>query len=1670
MNKTFKVVFNKARGALMVVNEATSSVQKKGTKTVIAAAVAAMIAGVAGTAMAETISVNNPTSELPSFVFGEGKDVAVLSTNPGVVGTIDKVIRAISIQDTPRGKLVSGAYTAASQPGTHVGIGGGHFSYAAEEDLARLIAFANGEVAYPFTNAAGQTDLSFADTAVTIGDEPTSGTSSEPFVIGFAGSDVVLAASSVASSEDPLTLDRTATTTNSTVTLNSGNTLAGGAGGVTVALGGHGKTLNNQSTLNIYGHANVGLASAAGVAVSMGGGAESHVAKSALDINTAHDDNNAVSGVVVGVSAGGVALATGGTAEANVGNSSTVKFTNGHGMLIAGGGIAGALGTADADTVTTATAKTDGSIAITVGDSDTESLSVYGLIGGGIAASRQPNGAQEAHSTTASVTTGAVTINLDNPATPLTGEQKSAVIRDFRAVYDTLSSGNADMKTLALAVVDKLSDVSNDGLSTNGVAVGVFGGGIAASYQSDAPNVIVAEEKLNSATATAMTTSSKINIKNGYNVAVVAGGAALASGSGETKAASTVGSATVDVTGGETIGIIGGGVTYFTGTQETHSGIAAEAIVEKSNISVTGGTVDGIIGGGIAWDDSNASKTNVSSKTGEVNVTVGETGEVFNVNVKAIGFQDITAVHALPGFREVAKETFFTAQEKQIAILGGGVAAGATLEDAAGSHVGTVTIDIQKGGQVTGNIFGGGLANTGAISTVGAVNISVASGSTVNGDIYAGGIARDNAAFINERTCPGCYINSKSAVNSASVVVASGAVKGTVHTGGVALVTGTLPDTASTMSTVEKATVEKATVTLTGAGSYEGTSFVNDGVKMDGTATDAIIVLDSVNSELKASISGFQTLTVANGTATLSGLDSAVETITGTADTVLTVSKLSPNRLTISSGKVVTPELSIASGKTLTVAGGTLSAPAAQLFVNGSSFVNTDVTKIDATKKADFVTGLTVKTGAELLLSDSKDYFYTDASLLALLEAHEGVKINVGAVQHYIKPGDSSILIDNVLKPNEDVVASKPVTTDPDTGAVSTQIDVTNTAAQTIKVVDNAAKDEDKKVITDVTLAPSTSADSNKTIIIVGTVESKPLISNTTGAAVDNVTIADGLTLQLGTASQPTPDADVKPETKGELNKLIVKGNLQVTNIAATLDQIVADGGTINIGSGADRGSLQVNTLNMKRGSLLFIDPAWKDDVALNVIGNASHLEVVNGADSTLAGDVVVGQNAIVTYGATVAEADAAFNSANLVWGKDAVTAALYLGHQLDVTTGSVAVDGSRSGDAGLAAAAGNVELFANSLLMVDEASIGETAIEGKLVAHNPGADTDRKAQIAIFNATDGKFTLASKGVEGIAIEQIVTDNQFVDGSIKDGVITTDVNEQKLAGAVASMGVQQMARRADTVIASTIADRTAQTIAGEGVSLWADVGGERYEADDLDNGAQYKANMFYGAFGADVGITPNARIGAAIQYGTGDSKSDNYNIKNDIDAVSLALYGSYNVTDAAKIVGEFAWTKTSNDVTSSERLLKNDIDADVISLGVRGQHEFKVGALNIVPSLGLRVSRISTDAFNVGAVKVDVDDQTLVQIPLSVAFSADIEQAGWTMKPYAKVSFTPSFGDDEINVRGYDQSALDTMPVQGDFGLSATNGNVTFGAALSAGFGQDGAQNFGGKVSVRYAF
>ena len=118
INKSFKVVFSKARGALMVVNELTSSVQAKGTKTVIAVAVASLVAGgamAADTAKPGALLSWNGT-ELVGQAAGEG---LVYSTKDGVL-TITAAGQKTGAEGVPGYGVVTNLYHADATGGTDI--------------------------------------------------------------------------------------------------------------------------------------------------------------------------------------------------------------------------------------------------------------------------------------------------------------------------------------------------------------------------------------------------------------------------------------------------------------------------------------------------------------------------------------------------------------------------------------------------------------------------------------------------------------------------------------------------------------------------------------------------------------------------------------------------------------------------------------------------------------------------------------------------------------------------------------------------------------------------------------------------------------------------------------------------------------------------------------------------------------------------------------------------------------------------------------------------------------------------------------------------------------------------------------------------------------------------------------------------------------------------------------------------------------------------------------------------------------------------------------------------------------------------------------------------------------------------------------------------------------
>ena len=522
---------------------------------------------------------------------------------------------------------------------------------------------------------------------------------------------------------------------------------------------------------------------------------------------------------------------------------------------------------------------------------------------------------------------------------------------------------------------------------------------------------------------------------------------------------------------------------------------------------------------------------------------------------------------------------------------------------------------------------------------------------------------------------------------------------------------------------------------------------------------------------------------------------------------------------------------------------------------------------------------------------------------------------------------------------------------------------------------------------------------------------------------------------------------------------LIDAGAIAAKDGATVKIDVLSGMGKVSVGEhNGTNAHMSVNKLDMDGGSL-FIDPYYGE----------STLAVASLSGGVLNTNVTAGTGALVTFGTGVASAK---NAISKLDGFSDLESVVYVGTKMTLgADGSIVIDPQAEREDHDHARA--VYVANGGALVIDQAAIGsDTVFSGASVKFAHGKLGITNANVGTITLTDaGIATDTAAGVSGLSNSDITTDNPFVEASVDGNTVVNTMSAEGGLGALASTGIQSMTRRADTVLAQTIADRTSvdQELAA-GTNLWVDVTGERYEADKLDNGGEFKSDMGYGAFGADFAVTQDITAGAAFQYGKGSLRSGVSSIKNSIDSYGVTAYGAMKFGDA-KVVAEASYIKNENDITSSQTALNQSVDSEIYSVGVRGQHRFTAGNFQFVPSVGVRVSRLNTDAMQVGAVNIKKQEQTLVQVPIALRVNG-FEQnvSGWSVAPSFKVAYVPTFGDKEISVFGADQTVIDTSPVQGDFGIRAQNGNLMVNANMMLGGGKDGTSSVGGKVGLKYVF
>ena len=466
--------------------------------------------------------------------------------------------------------------------------------------------------------------------------------------------------------------------------------------------------------------------------------------------------------------------------------------------------------------------------------------------------------------------------------------------------------------------------------------------------------------------------------------------------------------------------------------------------------------------------------------------------------------------------------------------------------------------------------------------------------------------------------------------------------------------------------------------------------------------------------------------------------------------------------LTLSGGNlIVTDALKVSDGS-FEMTGGMLTTGIANVFTNETA--NGSLSGVTALQ-----TGLTI-TGGTLNFTDSGEYAYGLLSQMAKAVNDEDVTYKF---ENAVLKVESTDITDGKLAVTENFTTDAIDIQDADV-EVDVQANLTLTGTAT------AAADTQKLV----------------------------------GEAASIVVAADK-TLTAGSSEQEIFAAELPKVTLAGTSRFNVLGiDLNVAELAGS--------GTTSVGDSTAAGRLTVEKLSGT--GVIFVDPAWSDTEELNVVGNASHLAISTINDDKLQAKLIAGQNALIALNASSAAAEDAFarlaaQNEDLVWGPEGITAALYLGKSLTLDNGGVLVqggtdkDGTGQATASSSVATSSVTVASNGLLMINQSGLSGAAIDGNL-------NLQKDSVLGVINADGSSIELAT-GTVTDGGTTVVTDNQFVAAELNAASksIVTTVKSGELAAAAASMGLQAMAQRADSILADNIAERTSSTVTDLGPAL-----------------------------------------------------------------------------------------------------------------------------------------------------------------------------------------------------------------------------------------------------------
>ncbi|ENV1708880.1 S6 family peptidase [Neisseria gonorrhoeae] len=217
--------------------------------------------------------------------------------------------------------------------------------------------------------------------------------------------------------------------------------------------------------------------------------------------------------------------------------------------------------------------------------------------------------------------------------------------------------------------------------------------------------------------------------------------------------------------------------------------------------------------------------------------------------------------------------------------------------------------------------------------------------------------------------------------------------------------------------------------------------------------------------------------------------------------------------------------------------------------------------------------------------------------------------------------------------------------------------------------------------------------------------------------------------------------------------------------------------------------------------------------------------------------------------------------------------------------------------------------------------------------------------------------------------------------------------------------------------------------------------------------------------GIDRSLSENMQIGGVLTYSDSQHTFDQASGKNTF--VQANLYGKYYLNDAWYVAGDIGAGSLRSRLQTQQ---KANFNRTSIQTGLTLGNTLKINQFEIVPSAGIRYSRLSSADYKLGDDSVKVSSMAVKTLTAGLDFAYRFKVGNLTVKPLLSAAYFANYGKGGVNVGGKSFAYKADNQQQYSAGAALLYRNVTLNVNGSITKGKQLEKQKSGQIKIQIRF